>query len=92
MRKKPNREIMNPIIFLLPLALLAASLSPLPAQVPDLTNGGVLTTSYVLNLGPTGLAGKAYHLGANTSDARQFLITSVDPGSPADRLDRRWMT
>ncbi len=64
---------------------------PVMAQVPDLTNGGLPTSSNSINLGPTGLTGWMYHerdpnalLGDlnYTGQSRQILIKAVDPGSP----------
>jgi hypothetical protein len=77
--------------------LFLATSTVLQAAPPDLTNGGVpVPPSYdskifTITLGPTGLAGWVYcdrvgGLTSQTTDARQFLITDVDSGSPADGL------
>ena len=76
----------------LPL-LLAALFCPGTAlgQVPDLTAGEARTSStstWTINLGPTGLRGWVYHErqggGVDTSQSRQIEILEVDPSSPAD--------
>ena len=69
-------------------AMLLLFSTPALAQVPDLTNGGVPTDSYYINLGPTGLAvwvhsAKVNGFEGETTNARQFLVRTVDAGSPA---------
>jgi len=54
------------------------------AQVPDLTAGGVPTSTQTLNLGPTGMRGWLYHDKIDTSASRQILVTAVDQWSPAE--------
>lgn len=57
-----------------------------PAQVPDLTNGGVPGDTESFNVGPTGFRGWAYHEETSTSKSRQLLVKTVAPGSPAASL------
>jgi hypothetical protein len=64
------------------LAMFMATL-PAIAAPPDLTNGGVPTTTKSLNLGPTGAHGWLYHVNENSSENRQILVTTVDAGSPS---------
>ncbi len=69
------------------LALVAlVLLSHVQAAPPDLTAGGVPTTTKNLNLGPTGLHGWLYHVKDDSSESRQILVYSVDVGSPADGI------
>lgn len=74
---------------------LAACLIPFAAtaQVPDFTKGEELVSSTQRlkfqdrAMGPTGLWGQIYSLSMEqgaTRDARQFLITQVEAGSPAE--------
>lgn len=53
--------------------------------VPDLTQGAKRpeNAKHDWNLGPTGLRGWIYCDRLVTTDARQILVTQVDPGSPA---------
>jgi hypothetical protein len=51
---------------------------------PDFTRGGDTTGSHEWNLGPTGAKGWIHTRGFDTSHARQILVSSVEPGSPAD--------
>lgn len=64
------------------LSLLLSTLSL--AQVPDLTNGGVIRTDDPTRwtLGPTGLKGWMYS-NKHSDLARQIAITEVENGSPA---------
>ncbi len=64
-------------------AMLTITAGRLFAAPPDLTNGGVPTTTKTLNLGPTGANGWLYHVNENSSESRQILVKSVDAGSPA---------
>jgi len=74
------------------LTLGLAIAAPLPfalvanAQVPDLTAGGVITDTKYWNLGPTGMTGWFYHVGASTDQSRQIQVATVDVGSPADGI------
>jgi hypothetical protein len=70
---------------ILPSLILAMVMPIMPAmaQVPDFTNGGVPSDTNNINLGPTGTQGWLYHVGTNSSQARQILVTSVAAGSPA---------
>ncbi|MES2980861.1 MAG: DUF6288 domain-containing protein [Verrucomicrobiota bacterium] len=63
--------------------LCMSSCLTLMAAPPDLTNGGVPTTTKTLNLGPTGACGWLYHVRENSSESRQILVKTVDVGSPA---------
>ncbi|HSP41504.1 MAG TPA: DUF6288 domain-containing protein, partial [Luteolibacter sp.] len=68
--------------------LLTILASHAQAAPPDLTAGGVPDNTRTTNLGPTGLRGWVYHVNsggrrADTSEARQILVTSVAAGSPA---------
>ena len=47
-----------------------------------LVHEGALVQTY--NLGPTGMRGWMYTVGAYTGEAEQILVTKVDEGSPAD--------
>jgi len=51
---------------------------------PDLTRGGKLINSGSFMLGPTGAHGRMFVRAYMTGEARQILITAVDPGTPAD--------
>lgn len=75
------------------IGILLASASPLVAAggggtvpVPDFTKGDAIPEGFTKdwNLGPTGLRGWIYSDRMVTTDARQILVTQVDPGSPAD--------
>ena len=57
-------------------------------NIPDFTNGDALPkgAKHDWNLGPTGLRGWMFSDKLVTKDARQILITAVDPGSPADGI------
>ncbi|MBK8978461.1 MAG: HEAT repeat domain-containing protein [Planctomycetes bacterium] len=52
--------------------------------VPDLTAGGQPDDKHDWNLGPTGARGWIWGWKLETTDARQILVTTVEPGSPAD--------
>ncbi|RMG02430.1 MAG: acetylesterase [Planctomycetota bacterium] len=73
----------------LPTAVLAFLLSCgvcAAVEIPDFTRGDPIPQGYVhdWNLGPTGARGWMYCDKLVTTDARQILITKVEPGSPAD--------
>jgi autotransporter-associated beta strand protein len=70
----------------LALALLMASSLYVSAAPPDLTSGGVSSSTITTNLGPTGLRGWVYHENIDTSASRQIQIQAVDAGSPADGI------
>jgi autotransporter-associated beta strand protein len=55
----------------------------LNAAAPDLTAGGIPNDNEQWNLGPTGMAGWCYREGVRTTNARQFLVKTVEAGSPA---------
>ncbi len=63
--------------------LCVSSCFSLMAAPPDLTNGGVPSSTKNLNLGPTGAQGWLYHVNDNSSESRQILVKTVDVGSPA---------
>lgn len=67
-----------------------AATAPLSAKdnppLPDLTKGGVKNDSHDWNLGPTGARGWIWANKMETTEARQILVTSVVPGSPAERV------
>ncbi|MES2980862.1 MAG: DUF6288 domain-containing protein [Verrucomicrobiota bacterium] len=63
--------------------LCMSSCLTLTAAPPDLTNGGVPTTTKTLNLGPTGAQGWLYHVSVDSGESRQILVKTVDVGSPA---------
>src|SRR5512136_917743 len=72
--------------------LLPVYVSPLAAAgkppVPDLTKGGTKDNKHDWTLGPTGARGWVWAWRAQTTDARQILITDVAAGSPADGILR----
>jgi hypothetical protein len=77
-----------PPILSLTLLLGLALLPPLEAQgqsPPDLTRGGRVPEGWTHDwtLGPTGARGWIWAEKLVTTDARQILVTSVAPGSPA---------
>jgi hypothetical protein len=82
-------------LLVLLLSSLCMGLAPagLNANVPDFTKGEVLDPNHSKKkmpdraMGPTGLWGQVYSQGMKegaSRDARQFLITVVEAGSPAD--------
>ena len=71
----------SPVMWVLAL-LFACGISAYAAP-PDLTNGEVPNSARYTNLGPTGLLGWAYHVGADSSESRQIQVQAVDAGSPA---------
>jgi len=56
--------------------------------VPDLTTGGETDGKHDWNLGPTGARGWMWGWKLETREARQVLITTVAPGSPAEGVLR----
>ncbi len=55
-----------------------------PPTPPDLTGGGKPDDTHDWTLGPTGARGWMFGWRLETTEARQILVTKVDPGSPAD--------
>jgi len=83
------------VLFSLLLLSLGLYFAPteLTAQVPDFTKGEAQDPKHHKKklrdkaMGPTGLWGQVYQLsmkGGATREARQFLVTKVEEGSPAD--------
>ena len=69
-------------------SILLGACLPAVANPPDLTDGGTPDNSRTTNLGPTGVRGWVYHVNsggrrADSSEARQILVTNVAAGSPA---------
>ncbi|MCP4066833.1 MAG: PDZ domain-containing protein [Phycisphaeraceae bacterium] len=63
-----------------------AAAPPSKVSNPDFTKGESIPegATHDWNLGPTGARGWMYSNKLETSEARQIMITTVDPGSPAD--------
>ncbi len=59
--------------------------NPVP-EAPDFTKGDNHDGWHDWTLGPTGLRGWMFGRNGMTSEARQILVTKVDPGSPADGI------
>lgn len=79
------RRLLAAIIAMAAIAMVRpAAAAAEPAQPPDLTRGGVKDDKHDWTLGPTGALGWIWAKDFVTTDARQILITKVDPGSPAD--------
>ena len=81
-----SHSVLIATILLLSGPLVAAPVIP-PEPVgppPDLTKGGVLINSGSFMLGPTGAHGRMFVRAYMSGDARQILITEVEPGSAAD--------
>jgi hypothetical protein len=57
-------------------------------QLPDLLRGGQRDNAHDITLGPTGMRGWIWAWRAQTTDARQILVTEVAVGSPADGIFR----
>jgi hypothetical protein len=57
-------------------------------EIPDFTKGDAVPekSTHDWNLGPTGARGWMYSNKLETTEARQIMITSVEPGSPADGI------
>jgi hypothetical protein len=72
--------------FLASASILVAAGGGETAGIPDFTKGEPVPEGFAKdwNLGPTGARGWMYSDRMVTSDARQILVTKVDPGSPAD--------
>ncbi len=68
---------------LLLLASPAAAFQRNTPPLPDLTAGGTTDGKHDWNLGPTGARGWMWGWKLETTDARQVLVTAVEPGSPA---------
>ena len=69
---------------LLSTSVIAAP--PSKVSNPDFTKGEAIPegATHDWNLGPTGARGWMYSNKLETSEARQIMVTEVDPGSPAD--------
>ena len=79
-----SRLPVQSVALLLSLVLVLCEAGRLCAQTPpDLTAGGVPTTTININLGPTGLRGWVYHVKADTTASRQIQVQVVEAGSPA---------
>lgn len=92
MRPPHRHRVRVTFWFMLALALQPAVL--LPAEVtaktapPDFTKGGVIpkNAKHDWNLGPTGLRGWMHCDTLTTRGARQIVVTTVEPESPADGI------
>ena len=85
---RPNTYVMLRRKHVVLISVLSMAVSVLPAQqnkpvVPDLVAGGQVDDKHDWNLGPTGARGWIWGWKLETTDARQILITQVEPGSPA---------
>ena len=78
------------ILFATALAAPAAAAPPSKVSNPDFTKGDMIPegATHDWNLGPTGARGWMYSNKLETSEARQIMVTKVDPGSPADGILR----
>lgn len=98
---KPSRVMIEKIpmkstskLVLTAAALLGFAVSAMAAgrgntaPIPDFTKGEPIPEGYTKdwNLGPTGARGWMYSDKLVTTDARQILVTKIDPGSPADGI------
>jgi hypothetical protein len=80
----------------LSLAATAAAIAPLAADVPELAKlpryqtpvpcAEIRNWHTTQNLGPTGARAWIYGYTGNTTDSREILIKSVEPGSPAEAV------
>ena len=74
-----SRLPVQSVALLLSLVLVLCEAGRLCAQTPpDLTAGGVPTTTININLGPTGLRGWVYHVKADTTASRQIQVQVVE--------------
>ena len=80
---RPLAAVLVVLMAALALQVGRTSAQPLP---PDLTHGGVRDDKHDWTLGPTGARGWIWAKNFVTTDARQILITRVDPGSPSDGI------
>lgn len=87
---KPCKSILVKLVALLSLCVLVIGAS---AAVPDFTKGEVLDPNHHKKkiqdrtMGPTGLWGQVYSRNMKhgaSRDARQFLVTQVETGSPGE--------
>jgi len=81
--------IRNKLAILISVLSITASTSLAQRKkpaVPDLTAGGQVDDKHDWNLGPTGARGWIWGWKLETTDARQILITQVEPGTPAGRV------
>jgi autotransporter-associated beta strand protein len=86
-QKSMKSDLATPRCLLAALFLVLAA-GTTAAAPPDLTAGGVPDNTRTTNLGATGMRGWVYHVNsggrrADSSEARQILVTSVASGSPA---------
>jgi S1-C subfamily serine protease len=72
------------------LATTVHAAPPSKVSNPDFTKGEPIPegATHDWNLGPTGARGWIYSNKLETSQARQIMVTKVDPGSPADGILR----
>jgi hypothetical protein len=75
-----------PSTLALTAAFLGLAVSAMAVPIPDFTKGDPIPEGFTKdwNLGPTGARGWIYSDKLVTTDARQILVTKVDPGSPAE--------
>jgi hypothetical protein len=94
MFRRPSLQfhLVSPALLIFALCLSLPSVG-LGAEVPDFTKGEAQDPKHKKKklrdkaMGPTGLWGQVYQLSMKkgaTSEARQFLVTKVEEGSPAD--------
>ena len=76
------------VISVLVALLLASPVLAQPMANPDFTAGEAIPdgATHDWNLGPTGLRGWMHSHQMQTTAARQVKVTTVDPGSPAEKL------
>jgi len=70
------------------LASDAPEYSKLPKYVTPVPYAGIRNYHVTQNLGPTGARGWVYGHTNNTREAREIMIKSVEPGSPAEGILR----
>lgn len=70
-------------VMILMLGTTLCQAAPKP-PVPDFTAGGEKDERHDWTLGPTGARGWIWAWKLETTDARQILVTQVDPDTPAD--------
>ena len=80
-----------PVVFVITMLTCMAPLQAGPqaaSEIPDFTDGDSIPekATHDWNLGPTGARGWMYSNKLETSEARQIMITSVEPDSPADGI------
>ena len=74
--------------YVITLSVLTGAAPSTTSPNPDFTKGESVPSgaTHDWNLGPTGMRGWMYSNKMETSEARQILITAVDPHSPADHV------